>query len=412
MKYDVFISYRRDGGDMMAHILYERLTERGFSVFQDIEVLRSGKFNTAIYEVIEQCKDVILVLPPNSLERCEDENDWVRNEIVFAIKNKKNIVPVMLRGFEWPEKLPLEMAEIRFYNGLAANTEYFDQFLEKLETFLVSSRETKEITSQKRTYRWVLLALVTCIGLLMPLIITWVFKADFGLIWRIIYFVFLLILAKILLHLIETRPEIAKRCFGTLTTEDLEESPDNVFSRLTSVFGRDILIAKESRPPFQSLYLLKRMALGTWDGKRVNYLKLYFRRTLEWYDPSVFYLHALSAGDEAVQMLTRQGFLLQSTPEYMDSRTDYLIKGNYHVFLYYKKKKLDHIQVLHCQEDELREKLLAADEAVKASEILETEKGDSNLVSIIILLLLIAAFIILFRSYISGLVKWLISLFG
>lgn len=93
MQYDIFISYRRDGGDMMAHILYERLTQKGYSVFQDVESLRSGKFNTAIYEKIEQCKDVILILPPNGLDRCIDEEDWVRKEIIFALKNKKKHNP-------------------------------------------------------------------------------------------------------------------------------------------------------------------------------------------------------------------------------------------------------------------------------------------------------------------------------
>ena len=56
MQYDIFISYRREGGDMLAHILYERLTEKGYTVFQDIEVLRSGKFNTELYEKIKAAK--------------------------------------------------------------------------------------------------------------------------------------------------------------------------------------------------------------------------------------------------------------------------------------------------------------------------------------------------------------------
>ena len=43
MKYDIFISYRRDGGDTLAQLIYDRLTDRGYSVFLDIESLRSGE---------------------------------------------------------------------------------------------------------------------------------------------------------------------------------------------------------------------------------------------------------------------------------------------------------------------------------------------------------------------------------
>ena len=49
MSYQIFISYRRDGGDMLAQLLFDRLTHLGFSVFYDVESLRSGKFNEALY---------------------------------------------------------------------------------------------------------------------------------------------------------------------------------------------------------------------------------------------------------------------------------------------------------------------------------------------------------------------------
>lgn len=78
-RYDVFISYRRDGGEMLAHILYERMKDAGYDVFQDVESLRSGDFNTALYDVIENCQDFILVLSPGALDRCSNPDDWVKN---------------------------------------------------------------------------------------------------------------------------------------------------------------------------------------------------------------------------------------------------------------------------------------------------------------------------------------------
>lgn len=82
-KYDVFISYRRDGGAETAKLLRDSLTERGYSVFLDVESLRSGPFNTELYRVIEEANDFLLVLPPGALRRCAEEQDWVRKEIGY-----------------------------------------------------------------------------------------------------------------------------------------------------------------------------------------------------------------------------------------------------------------------------------------------------------------------------------------
>ena len=74
MKCDVFISYRRDGGDMTAMYIYQALKERGYDVFYDLEVLRAGKFNDALLENIRSCKDFVLILSPHALDRCDNEN--------------------------------------------------------------------------------------------------------------------------------------------------------------------------------------------------------------------------------------------------------------------------------------------------------------------------------------------------
>lgn len=341
---------------MMAYILYERLTQKGYSVFQDVESLRSGRFNTTIYEKIEQCKDLILILPPNALERCADEDDWVRKEIICALRNKKNIIPVMLRGFSWPEELPKEIEEIRYYNGLVANTEYFDQFLVKLCDFFVTKKtafsENKGFR-QKHYLRIAMLAGLTLVTASLPVIVIFLLKEPFGFMWRIVYFGIILVIAKLILYSIETRPEIAGMCFGTLSEDDLKNTPEVVFSRIVSAFGKSIFIRKIKKLPFSELYILKRLVFGTWDGKLTNYLSLQFKRKAEWYDPSVLHLHALSKNGEAVKMLTRQGFVLQSTPDFLDSSIDYLEKDLFHVFLIYRGKRLDRIEIFQCDAKEL-----------------------------------------------------------
>lgn len=135
-KYDVFISYRRDGGSDAAKHLRDTLTELGYSVFYDVESLRAGAFNVELYRVIENCQDVLLMLPPNALDRCVDEEDWVRKEIEHALKCGKNVIPVLMRGFDFPAELPASIEPIRYLNGIAANIEYYDAFVEKLREFM------------------------------------------------------------------------------------------------------------------------------------------------------------------------------------------------------------------------------------------------------------------------------------
>ena len=138
MKYDIFISYRRTAYDT-ANLIAEKLRHAGYRVFFDIDTLTSGKFNEQLLEVISGCKDFIIVLPENALERCTDENDWVRREVMCAIEYKKNIIPVMLNGFAWPTELPKGMEELPNYQAIAAvNREFFDMAVTRLKGYLKS----------------------------------------------------------------------------------------------------------------------------------------------------------------------------------------------------------------------------------------------------------------------------------
>ena len=138
MKYDIFISYRRDGGDTLAQLIYDRLTDRGYSVFLDIESLRSGKFNEKLFSVIDECRDVVVILPPGSLERCRNEGDWLFLELTHALQERKNIIPVMMKGFEWPDDMPEGLEELPNFNGIQDSKDYFDAVIDKMTTLLQS----------------------------------------------------------------------------------------------------------------------------------------------------------------------------------------------------------------------------------------------------------------------------------
>ncbi len=133
---DVFISYRRDGGYELARLVYECLYKVGISAFLDLEELRAGPFNEKLYNAIEESENFIMILPPNSLDRCASEKDWVRLEVEHAIAHRKNIIPVMAKGFEFPADLPPSLQVLPFFNGVQVSREYFDASMKKLISML------------------------------------------------------------------------------------------------------------------------------------------------------------------------------------------------------------------------------------------------------------------------------------
>jgi len=141
---DIFISYRRDGGEMAAMLIYQALTERGYSVFCDVEVLNAGKFNEALLHSIRACRDFLLVLSPGALDRCSDPEDWVRQEIAEAIRDEKNIVPIMMKDFRFPETLPQEIETIRYYHALTPQREFFRESIDRLCEKYLQSKPVKK----------------------------------------------------------------------------------------------------------------------------------------------------------------------------------------------------------------------------------------------------------------------------
>ena len=163
--FDIFISYRREGGLELADSIYQRLINAGYSAFLDLEQLNSGKFNMKLIGVIEQCQDFILVLPPNALDRCADEDDWVRQEVECAMKYKKNIIPIMLRGFEWPaaESLPESLRDLQNYNGISASDH--NVFVENIERLKRNFLKSKPGLTWRR-YKKVALPLIAAVVIL------------------------------------------------------------------------------------------------------------------------------------------------------------------------------------------------------------------------------------------------------
>lgn len=149
-RHDIFISYRRIGGDHFAARVAEELKNRGYSVFMDVNDLESGLFNEAIYNKIKDVTDVIVILTKDCLELRNNGDDWFRLEISYALKHNRNIIPVKGLGFEQSslEDLPPDLLSLKYHQSIYASNEFFDNSMKKLVTFLKSNPAKNKSNNQ------------------------------------------------------------------------------------------------------------------------------------------------------------------------------------------------------------------------------------------------------------------------
>jgi tetratricopeptide (TPR) repeat protein len=105
--------------------------------FFDYTGLGSGDFEPVIIENIRARAHFLVLLTPSALENCDDPTDWLRREIETALTNKRNIVPLMLEGFDFgnpriSNQLIGTLDALKHYNGLTIPPEYFMAAMQKL----------------------------------------------------------------------------------------------------------------------------------------------------------------------------------------------------------------------------------------------------------------------------------------
>ena len=146
MKYDVFISYRREGGYDTAKHLNDLLVRDGYKVSFDIDTLRNGDFDKQLLSRIEECKDFILIVDQHAFDRTLDTTfdstkDWMRCELAHALKHNKNIIPIFLSGVtRFPDGLPKDIINVTKKNGPEYNKYYFNDFYETLKKRFLHKR--------------------------------------------------------------------------------------------------------------------------------------------------------------------------------------------------------------------------------------------------------------------------------
>ncbi len=115
LRKDIFISYKNDGeGRYFAKGLSGLLKSIGYEVYYNLDEQHSGKFPDRLRNAVEGCKDFLLVLTASCLEQLmrHDKIDWVREELLTAYENSKNIIPLLIPGVTMPKdksKMPEDL---------------------------------------------------------------------------------------------------------------------------------------------------------------------------------------------------------------------------------------------------------------------------------------------------------------
>jgi hypothetical protein len=117
--------------------IFQNLTQHGYDVFIDFSGINSGDFESVILGNITARAHFLVLLTPSALEHCYDPADWLRREIETALRSQRNIVPLMMEGFDFgtpkiANQLTGKLAALKKYNGLSIPPEYFLEAMGRL----------------------------------------------------------------------------------------------------------------------------------------------------------------------------------------------------------------------------------------------------------------------------------------
>jgi tetratricopeptide (TPR) repeat protein len=135
----VFLSYRR-ANLPWALAIYQNLTEHGYDVFLDYKGVASGDFEQVILGNIVARAHFIVLLSPSALDRCGESGDWLRREIETALDHQRNVVPLLLEGFDFKTQAIADLlttgtlAALKNYNAVRVPQDYFDESMERLRS--------------------------------------------------------------------------------------------------------------------------------------------------------------------------------------------------------------------------------------------------------------------------------------
>jgi hypothetical protein len=137
-----FLSFRWETGSDLARVIHAEFLALGMHSYFDLQHIRASRFDEKMLLEIERAANFILILGPGALDRCADPADWLRQETAHAIRTERNVVPILMQGFRFPEPhhVPSDLAELPRYNCVQHSPSYLGATLDKLLAFCSITR--------------------------------------------------------------------------------------------------------------------------------------------------------------------------------------------------------------------------------------------------------------------------------
>ena len=158
----VFVSYRRQTGYELAHLVDAELRSRGVRTFIDVSESDPGQFWPQIKAAIHSCRALVLICTNGSFD-AKPGDDWVLREVSEAMAHGRPIVPVFSQDFKRTDALPPLIAQATEFNGVSMDTQFHVAAFDHLSQ-LVGGRKRSE---QRR--RIAVLAAVASLALVAAL---------------------------------------------------------------------------------------------------------------------------------------------------------------------------------------------------------------------------------------------------
>src|SRR5689334_17949523 len=137
MQPSIFVSYRREDSAAEAGRLRTILLGQfgDEAVFMDTSSIQPGaKWPSRISSSLESAKAVLVIIGPEWMRvsgqrggrRIDEESDWVRKEIAQALREDKEVIPVLVREAQIPptHELPESISALFDRQAIEIRTSY------------------------------------------------------------------------------------------------------------------------------------------------------------------------------------------------------------------------------------------------------------------------------------------------
>ncbi len=150
--YQIFLSYRRIGGEYAAAYLKTELSNMGYRVFLDTVDLHDGIYSEDIEKTLGYCMVLVVILSENVFDNSikNPEKDWIIREYSLMKKRERagesvKIIPIKLRGYQTPDKeqISKQIEKISADDENTHKKQYLEDLIELLNSNYIPFVDTR-----------------------------------------------------------------------------------------------------------------------------------------------------------------------------------------------------------------------------------------------------------------------------